>query len=138
MSEWQDLGQVKGSDGVEGDSVDYIIDGDRVGFKNRKDTTGDYEYTEHLTGPQGEGLEFTTNEDKIGIKKESEENYTYVQVGNHVVDHTEIRVVDSLPETGESNIIYLRRKDSTGELTGDIYSPIYFKLNDLEETEEEE
>lgn len=135
---WKDLGRVKGNDGVEGESVKYTVDGDRVGFKS-SNSTEDYEYTPHLTGPQGVSLEFDTSIDgKIGVKKDSDEEFTYVDIGQHVLDHTEIRVVDSLPSTGESNVIYLRSKASTGSVDdSEVFAPIYLRVRTDEDSTED-
>lgn len=79
------------------------------------------EQKEEITGKDGVGLDFNWNGTQLGIKKTTDTEYEYKELKyNHLIYETNfeellqliekeniIEIVDSLPEEGEANKIYL-------------------------------
>jgi hypothetical protein len=73
----QKLNNIKG---LTGDGVEFIVAGDKIGFRlkpNNGVATGEYIYTDNLTGV---GLNVQWNGTKLGVKRADETEYTYTDL----------------------------------------------------------
>ena len=90
--EWRDLGQVKGDTRKDGVGLEFIWNGTKLGVK--KET--DYEY--QFVDLQGQS---NINESQLQDLLEGLESKNLIEL------------VDTLPETGEENVIYLRARTNS-------------------------
>ncbi len=106
--EWRDLGQVKGDPGKDGVGLEFMWDGTRLGVKKETDT--EYQFVNLQA-------ESNINESEI------EELIENIKLKNI------IEIVDTLPERGSENVIYLKARSSNQNST-----TLYALQSSLDET----
>jgi len=96
-------------------------------------TTKEVEVNDGVNGENGIGLEYNWSGTNLGIKREDEQNYQYVNLKGDKGDAGSIRIeiVNELPQVGDEDTIYLVPYQEAE--TGNIYKEYIYINNSWEE-----